>query len=258
MQPRTGPGSRSYDSLPRAPFVPWEKLEPKLKKEWSPGEHVTLIGPTGSGKTHMALALAKICKTSLIIATKRRDPLLESLMKQHLVISDPKQINDMTKTLEGAPINRRLMFWPQFSNKVSNDERIKLQAEYIKFVLDWAEKSENWAIVCDELMWVSRNLRLEKELEAVWFQGRTQGISLIGAAQRPTHVPRLAYSQATYFFLWQTADRQDLERLRDISAGFPRGMIDKGVIELNWDAHECLFVDTKRRQICKTIGPEKI
>ena len=217
-----------------------------------------MIGPTGSGKTHMALALAKICKYSLIIATKRRDSLLESLIKQHVVISDPKQMGDMAKTIDGVPVHRRLMFWPQFSDKVSKDERIKLQAEYISFVLDWAEKSENWAIVCDELMWVTRNLRLERELEAVWFQGRTQGISLIGAAQRPTHVPRLAYSQATYFFIWQTADRQDLERLRDISAGFPRGMIDRGVVELDWDKHECLFVDTKKRQICKTIGPEKI
>lgn len=247
-----------FNHLTKAPFVPWTNLEPKLKAEWKPGEHVTLIGPTGSGKTHMALALAKICKYSLIIATKRRDPLLESLAEKHAVISDPKQIEDMAKTMDGIPVNRRLMFWPKFGNKVSNDERIKLQAEYIRFVLDWAEKSENWAIVCDELMWVSRNLRLERELEAVWFQGRTQGISLIGAAQRPTHVPRLAYSQATYFFIWQTADRQDLERLRDISAGFPRGMIDKGVVSLDWAKHECLFVDTKKREICKTIGPEKL
>lgn len=248
----------NYNSLRRAPSVPWEKLEPKLKREWKPGDHVTLIGPTGSGKTHMALALAKICKYSLIIATKRRDPLLESLIKKHVVISDPKQIGDMAKTMDGVPVNRRLMFWPRFGNNISNTERIKLQAEYIAFVLDWAEKSENWAIVCDELMWISRNLRLERELEAVWFQGRTQGISLIGAAQRPTHVPRLAYSQATYFFIWQTADRADLERLRDISAGFPRGMIDKGVVELDWDSHECLFVDTKKREICRTIGPAKL
>lgn len=258
MRPTMGQEKPNYNSLRSAPFVPWEKLEPKLKKEWKPGDHVTLIGPTGSGKTHMALALAKICKYSLIVATKRRDPLLESLMKQHAVISDPKQMEDMSKTIDGVPIHRRIMFWPRFGNKVSNSERIKLQAEYISFVLDWAEKSENWAIVCDELMWVSKNLRLERELEAVWFQGRTQGISLIGAAQRPTHVPRLAYSQATYFFIWQTADRQDLERLRDISAGFPRGMIDKGVVELDWNRHECLFVDTKKRQICKTIGPEKL
>ena len=248
----------SLTHLSKAPFVEWSKLEPKLKKEWKPGDHVTLIGPTGSGKTHMALALARICKYSLVIATKRRDPLLESLIKKHVVISDPKSMEEMAKTTDGVPINRRLMFWPQFGPKVSNEERIKLQAEYIRFALDWAEKTENWAIVCDELMWVSRNLRLERELEAVWFQGRTQGVSLIGAAQRPTHVPRLAYSQATYFFIWQTADRQDLERLRDISAGFPRGMIDKGTVGLNWDKHECLFVDTKKRQICRTIGPEKL
>lgn len=164
----------------------------------------------------------------------------------------------MARTIDGIPINRRVMFWPRFSYKVDKMERLKRQAEYISFVLDWAEKTEKWAIVCDELMWVSRNLRLERELESVWFQGRTQGISLIGAAQRPTHVPRLAYSQATYFFIWQTADRQDLERLRDISAGFPRGMIDRGVIELDWAKHECLFVDTKKREICKTIGPAKL
>lgn len=250
--------NRNYDSVRHAPFVSWQKLEPKLKKEWKPGDHVTLIGPTGSGKTHMALALAKICKYSLIIATKRRDPLLESLIKKHKVISDPQEIKEMGKTVDGIPIHRRLMFWPKFDNKVTRKERVELQAQYISFVLDWAEKSENWAIVCDELMWVSRNLRLERELEAVWFQGRTQGISLIGAAQRPTHVPRLAYSQATYFFIWQTADRADLERLRDISAGFPRGMIDKGVVQLDWNSHECLFVDTKKREICRTIGPAKI
>jgi len=248
----------NFEHVRSAPFVEWPILEKKLKAEWKPGDHVTLIGPTGSGKTHMGLALAKICKYSLVIATKRRDPLLESLIKQHVVISDPKQIEDMAKTMDGVPVNRRLMFWPKFSNKVSNEDRIKLQAEYIKFALDWAEKSENWCILCDELMWVSRNLRLERELEAVWFQGRTQGISLVGAAQRPTHVPRLAYSQATYFFIWQTADRQDLERLRDISAGFPRGMIDRGVMQLDWAKHECLFVDTKKREICKTIGPEKL
>jgi hypothetical protein len=128
----------------------------------------------------------------------------------------------------------------------------------IRHVLDWAEKTGNWAILLDELMWVSRNLRLERELEAVWFQGRTQGVSLIGAAQRPTHVPRLAYSQATYFFLWQTADKGDLERLRDISAGIPRGMIESSVLSLDWDMHECLFVDTKRRELARVIGPSKL
>jgi hypothetical protein len=250
--------SRRLQAVRNPPFVAWDLLEPKLKKEWKPGDHVTLIGPTGSGKTHLALALAKICKFSLVIATKRKDPLLDTLIKKHLVIADLAQMSEMAKTEDGIPIHRRVMFWPQFSDKVTQSERLEKQREMVSYVLDWAEKTGNWAIVLDELMWVSRNLKLERELEAVWFQGRTQGVSLIGAAQRPTHVPRLAYSQATYFFIWQTGDRADMERLRDISAGFPRRMIENSVMKLDWNAHECLFVDTKKREICRTIGPEKL
>lgn len=237
------------------PRIPWAKLERKLLAQWKPGEHVTLIGPTGSGKTHLGLALARLCKYSLVIATKRRDPLLESLSSKHLVTTN---VSEILWTPEGTPLNRRVMYWPRFPDAMSSTQRIKSQAIMIRHVLDWAEKTGNWAILLDELMWVSRNLRLERELEAVWFQGRTQGVSLIGAAQRPTHVPRLAYSQATYFFLWQTADKGDLERLRDISAGIPRGMIESSVLSLDWDMHECLFVDTKRRELARVIGPSKL
>ena len=40
-------------------------------------------------------------------------------------------------------------------------------------------------------------------------------------------MPRLAFSSATYFFLAKTQDRTDVERLQDISAGFPRGVIER-------------------------------
>lgn len=203
----------------------------------------------------MGLTLARMCRHHLIIATKRRDPLLDSLRRSYLVTQDLKR--DVLWAGD-EPIHKNVIFWPRLPDSATSTQRQVAQAKAIRTALDWADRTEGWCILVDELMWVSRNLRLEREIESVYFQGRTQGISMIGCAQRPSHVPLLAFSQATYLFLWQSSDGRDLERLREISAGFPKGMIDESVRQLNWDEHEALFVNTKTKELARVVAPARI
>lgn len=234
----------------------WVELEAKLKREWLPGEHVTLVGPTGAGKTHMMLTLARLCRYVLVIATKRRDPLVTKLRETHKLTANLSR--DVIWSYDGQPIDRRLLFWPRAPEKASAKQRHDMQAEAIRGALDWADKTGGWAVLVDELMWAAKQLRLQEELEAVWFQGRTQGVSMIAAAQRPRHVPLLAFSQATYVILWQTSDSQDIERLREISSGFPRQMMEQAVASLDWESHEALFIDTRRKELARVVAPASI
>lgn len=242
--------------LDSPPKISWPTLRSRLQRDWKPGEHWTLLGPTGAGKTHAMLALLSMCRYTLIIATKRKDPLIGELAGRQLVARDLRK--DVLWLDDGTPMEKRVIYWPRPPEKMSAQQRMAYQAKAIRAALDWADRTGGWAIGIDELMWLSRNLKLERDLESGYFQARTQGVSIIGAAQRPRQVPLLALNQSTYLLLWQTSDKQDLERLRELSAGFPRGFVEQAVQKLDWDGHEALFVDARRRQMARVVMPAQV
>lgn len=244
----------------QAPLIPWERLRTRLASDWQAGQHITLIGPNGSGKTHMALELLELCAYRLVLATKRQDPLVAQLRQDgYVVTSDLAQIQWTFD--EGArravPVQRKVVFWPVFPDKMGARQRIEAQAALMRKALDWADKTGGWAVLVDETMWMTKNLKLERELDALWFQGRTQGLSVLANAQRPSHVPRLAYSQATYIFIWQTSDHRDIENLREISAGIPRELIEGSVRALDFHSHEALFIDVRNKELARVIAPAR-
>ena len=91
----------------------------------------------------------------------------------------------------------------------------------------------------------------------MWFQGRTSGLSVICLAQRPAHLPRLAYSSADYLFLAQTSDGRDVDNLREISAGIPKEIIEGALRQLDYNRHEFLFVDAHRKELARVIAPAR-
>lgn len=245
------------EALSRPPRMEWPLLRRRLIEEWQPGEHWTLLGPTGTGKTHAALTIASLSAYTLVIVTKRRDPLVDELLaKGYRIVRNLRE--DVIWTESGEPLYPRLIFWPQAPEKATARQRVGVQAGEIRKALDWADRTGGWTVVIDELMWAANNLKLENELESLYFQARTQGVSVIGAAQRPRQVPLLALNQSTYLLIWQTSDKQDIERLRELSAGFPRDLIERCVMQLSRQEHEALFVDAKRQELARVVMPATI
>ncbi len=234
----------------------WPSLRSRLARDWEPGQHVTLVGPTRSGKTHIALELLEMCRYKLVLATKRKDPLVSQLRAHgYTITGDLWEIQwNGAKT---EPLQKKVVFWPTFPERMDTRQRLDAQAKLMARALDWADKTGGWAVLLDETMWMHKNLKLERELSSLWFQGATQGLSVLANSQRPSHVPRLAWNQATYFFIFQTQDKTDLDALREISSGFPREMIEETVKGLDFYKHEALFIDAHRRELARVIAPPR-
>lgn len=214
---------------------------------------MTIVAPTGHGKTHLALELADLSRYVLVLATKRRDPLVSELAARgYEVVSSPDDI----LWARDEPVTPRVVVWPQFGEKGARG-RQALQAEALREVLDWADRTENWTIIADETMWLNDHLRLERELAAIWQQGRTQGLSMVALMQRPSRVPRLAFSQATYLFIGKYTDKRDVDALREISSVIPRDVITNGIQSLSKTEHEFLFVDCVNDQVAITVAPAR-
>src|SRR5260221_3564615 len=190
-------GGETMEPLTQVPLIPWGTLQARLARDWKPGQHVTLVGPTGSGKTHMAVALLDMCKYRLILATKRQDPLVSSLHRHGYIITN--RLDDIQWAPEAKePIQKKIVYWPQFGEKKTQRQRQDEQGKLMAKALDWAEKTGGGAVLVDETIWMHKHLGLERELSSLWFQGRTMGGSVIAGAHPPSHVPRPAWAQADY------------------------------------------------------------
>jgi hypothetical protein len=197
----------------RPPRVPWANFAPLFAAEFRQGQHVTIIGPNGLGKTTLALRIADVRSYVLFLATKKTDPMYDELEHEWHY----RRLRELAEleVVDGRPRYSRYLYHPVFAGTLR--ERRTRQARAISRALNYAFDAGGWCVVADELHWLIDKLSLGDELEAYWYQARTENVTLIGCAQRPAWVPRAAYSQAKHIFLFKTADRDDVRRLGDIA-----------------------------------------
>jgi hypothetical protein len=244
----------------RPPRVSWASLRSKLAAEWASGECITIIGPRGSGKTHICLHLADLSPYVLFLATKRTDPLISALEAEGYLVTGRLEDVLWEARDDGKkphPVRRKIVYWPRFPDNLGQRERLAAQKRAMSDALRWVDKTGGWTVIVDETMWMTETLKLDTEIKEMYFQGRTQGVSVVANAQRPTHVPRLAFSSADYLFLAKTGDRRDVFNLREISTGIPGEMIEEALASLNKDEHEFLFVDAKHDGLAIVVAPPR-
>lgn len=220
--------------------VPWDEFAARF--DWKQGEHVALVGPTGRGKTTLALAILPRRSWVCILATKAKDSTLAGLTGKrggYKRITAWPPPNDTTQ---------RVLLWPRWTGTASRG----LQARTIRRAVDDIFGEEAWCIFTDDVQYLTSELRLGDVLDTLWLQARSLGISVVAATQRPRHVPLNMWTMSTHLFVWGTAHKGDLKSLGELG-GLNMDTIRSEVEHLT--GHDVLYINTRTGALAVTRAP---
>jgi energy-coupling factor transporter ATP-binding protein EcfA2 len=213
------------------PRRPWRDLLRDI--DFQQGHHVSILGPTGSGKTYLAKALLPRRRYVVVLSNKKRDPEMTQLVFWRRYVRERNW--PPSKPPQEQP---RVVLWPDYNDPSDMDN----QRDVFRRALRSFHHTGGWAVYIDEVDYLSRDLGLADELESLWRQGRTLNVSVIGATQRPAGVPLAMYSQAQHLFVFRTPDRRDRDRLSEIGS-VDGGRLGDIVADLR--QHEFAYVDAR-------------
>lgn len=167
---------------------------PRLPFEWKQGEHVSLSGDTGSGKTTLANVLLYGREYTLSLRSKAdRAPLPGRYIRTAAAFE--RDTKTKRFLLDPLPERKAAEFYP---------------------ALRQAWRQGSWCVYVDELWHVERmHKALQTQIEMMLTQGRSADITMFTGMQRPVDVSRFAMSQATHNIAFK-ADGRDVKTLGEI------------------------------------------
>src|SRR5260221_213963 len=119
-----------------------------FRQQWRQGEHLTIIGPTGSGKTTLALKLITAMPYVAIIGTKQQDDTLQRFAKQNKQF---RVINEFKHSLKEMTLDDTVIIWPKLKKDAGN---LAPQAVPIYNSLNRMFFQGGWCVFCDELWYL--------------------------------------------------------------------------------------------------------
>lgn len=163
------------------------------RRPWLQGEHVAIVGDTGSGKSYLEAKLIRLRGYVIVIKTKP-DPDDDEKFRGFRTIRSVEELRPTE--------NYYLFVPPDDTERQSIDEVMML-----------AYKERGWTVCADELYYMTL-LKLEKPINRILTQGRSLGVTFVGCAQRAAWVTRFFLSQSTHCFFFACEGR-DLKVLSE-------------------------------------------
>jgi hypothetical protein len=188
------------------PVVEWDEFYPWFLENWHQGEHVTLIGPTGWGKTTVLRRILVIRSFLAVFAVKGDDESMEELIHD-------LRLDRMTQW--NPDVSDRVCLWPDIRGAGKGHRR--KQREVFAEAIDSIFRMGAWCPVFDEVVYLSETLGLDDELKFLLNQGRSSHISVVAATQRPAFIPLAFYDMATHLFLWKFQDIRNVQRVAELT-----------------------------------------
>lgn len=188
------------------PVVPWSQWWPYFARAYrvsrDHADHVTILGPTGTGKTTLAMEIGRLRRYTVALGTKPRDREFGRIADRY----GYKLQRD--GELPSARLRPRVLVWPHYSG-ITDEDR---QRDVFARVFDQAFTRGGWHIIAEEgphLIDLGLGPRVRQHLR----MGRTMSSGLILNAQRPVGFPREARTNAQHLILFGTNDVDDLRTL---------------------------------------------
>lgn len=247
----------SPDRTPATPggvtVIEWDHFAPLFKNAHKQGEHVAVVGQTGSGKSVLLLSLAKLIGSRpgkdrrpsrvVVLGTKPRDDTLSSLGWPVITKWPP------------AYGQEHCIVWPRGGGASTMAPR---QRRVFAPLLDRIYQEGGQTVVIDEAAYfeigLPEGLGLSATMGQFWSAGRSNKLTLLGATQRPRNVTRLMWSEPSWVFVFPPDDADDLKRVAELSGAKDR------VLEVvdHLGGFEFLCIRRQRSNRQKTLYVSKV
>ena len=236
-----------------APVVGWDDFQTYVF-DWQQSQHVAMIGPTESGKSTLTYSILPRRKYVAFFATKPRDATLEAFAEKggFTRIEDwPPTRGRFKKKLITPDEMPRRMLWPDATQMAP--ETMENQREVFRRAFHDIYGSGGWCTVWDEFWMMCSILKMEEEARIMLQQARSNDISFVIGAQRPSRIPLEVFDQTTHIFFYRDNDEANLKRIGGI------GWLDANPIRhfvANLQPYQVLYLNTRRGWMYRTTAPE--
>lgn len=163
-------------------------MPPVAPFPWLPGEHMAVVGDTGTGKTYLLAKAILPMRRYVVVLKTKADPDDDSKWRGYHRIRRASQIRDERY--------ERFILEPRYEHQAREGYEL----------LERVWRMGSWTVVIDE-GWYAAKLGLEPYIERLLTQGRSTGISVVFGQQRPVATSRFVISQCSHLFVFRVEGR---------------------------------------------------
>ena len=198
--------------------ISYDEFLGQLRKEWAQGQHLTIGGPTGSGKTWIAADVLTVRRYVVAISNKKQD---ESLDRQFIGHSKFKTV---TRFPPNSYKVEKVLFWIKPKGDLLELDFIR-QKGLIRKCISHCFNVGSWCIYFDDLFYISDTLGMKKLIQWMYTNIRSNGNTIVSCLQRPFWVPVEAVSQTSHFLMLHFNDERDVLRVAESYGVSPKTLL---------------------------------